>query len=100
MLPSGNDAANELAIWASSYGSQVAEKKLQLKWFICQMNSFAQKLGLKNSKFMNVHGLPHQDARSTAADIAMLCCECLKIDLFSKIVSTKKYKILIRNTII
>jgi len=57
-----------------------------------EMNKYAVKLGMKNSKFANSHGLPHQNARSTAYDLTKLCCACLSIPLFREIVGTKQFK--------
>ena len=56
------------------------------------MNSYAKKLGLKNTKFANPHGLPHPDARSTAADIAKLSCICLDIPVFKEVTSRRIFK--------
>lgn len=92
LLPSGNDAANELAFWAGSLLTNSNDLRVNQKAFIAEMNRRARLLGLKNSKFANSHGLPNQEARSTAADIAKLCCVCMKIQLFKTIVSCKKYK--------
>jgi len=79
MLPSGNDAANELAFWAGSLLVNSDDLRTKQKTFINEMNRRAKSLDLKNSKFANAHGLPNQEARSTAADIAKLCCVCMKI---------------------
>jgi len=38
------------------------------------MNKYAKILELKNTKFSNCHGLPHQESKSTAYDVAKLCC--------------------------
>ena len=91
MLPSGNDAANELAYWAGKYLVNSDDEKVLLKSFVGQMNRQARLLNLPNSKFANPHGLPHQEARSTAADMAKLCCVCMKNQLFKNITSCKKY---------
>jgi D-alanyl-D-alanine carboxypeptidase len=58
------------------------------------MNRQAKLIELKNSKFANPHGLPNQEARSTATDIARLCCICMKKNLFKTIVGCQKYKTL------
>lgn len=79
MLPSGNDAANELAFWAGSFLTNSDDLRTKQKAFIAEMNRRARSIDLKNSKFANPHGLPHQEARSTAVDIAKLCCVCMKI---------------------
>jgi D-alanyl-D-alanine carboxypeptidase len=60
MLPSGNDAANELAYWMSAYLFSSTDPKFQLKTFVGEMNKNAQLLSLNNTKFGNPHGLPSQ----------------------------------------
>lgn len=42
------------------------------------MNKNAIALGMKNTNFCNPHGLPHQEAKSTASDMAKLCCVCME----------------------
>lgn len=98
MLPSGNDAAYELAHWA---GSLLLDKekghKLCRIAFVDEMNKQARILGLKNTQFGNPHGLPHQGAKSTAADLAKLCCKCMKIPLFRRVVACGSYKIAVKS---
>jgi D-alanyl-D-alanine carboxypeptidase len=53
------------------------------------MNTYAYELGLKDSSFVNVHGMCKN--KSTAKDMALMLSECYKIPLFSKIASTKNY---------
>ena len=60
MLPSGNDASTELAMWAGGLISEEQDRKNQVKAFVNEMNKYAKQIGLKNSKFCNPHGLPHQ----------------------------------------
>jgi len=62
VVQSGNDAAIALAEHVA--GSEQA--------FAALMNSYAKKLGMTNSRFMNAHGLPAEGHRSTARDLAML----------------------------
>ena len=61
-VQSGNDAAIALAEHVA--GSQEAFAEL--------MNNYAAKLGMKNSHFVNAHGLSHPDHYSTARDLALL----------------------------
>lgn len=60
MLPSGNDAANELAYWGGALIGGGDDHKALLRTFVAEMNRQARALDLKNSKFANPHGLPHQ----------------------------------------
>jgi len=72
MVQSANDAAVALAthIGGSKEG------------FIALMNQKAQALGMKNSRFHSVHGLPPSDGIepdvTTARDLAILCRELAK----------------------
>lgn len=61
------------------------------------MNKQGRILGLKNTQFNNPHGLPHQNAKSTANDLAKLCCRCMKNTLFRKIVSCREYKVVVKS---
>ncbi|KGM52671.1 D-alanyl-D-alanine carboxypeptidase [Lysobacter daejeonensis GH1-9] len=62
VVQSGNDAAIALAEHVA--GSTDAFAQL--------MNMYAQRIGMKNSHFVNPHGLPAEGHVSTARDLAML----------------------------
>ncbi|MGN1371691.1 MAG: D-alanyl-D-alanine carboxypeptidase family protein [Candidatus Coprovivens sp.] len=81
MLPSGADATVALAY--SSSGS--------LDNFIKAMNELAQKIGMNNSNFVNVHGLDEDNHYSTAEDIKKLLEYSLNNELFKKVYTTKEY---------
>ena len=61
-IQSGNDAAIALAEHAA--GSQEA--------FAALMNSYAAKIGMKDSHFVNAHGLNAEGHQSSAYDLALL----------------------------
>ena len=62
IIQSGNDASVALAEHvAGSEGT-----------FVLFMNDYAQQIGMKNSRFENASGLPHDDQYTTAKDIALL----------------------------
>lgn len=84
MLRSGNDAA--LAI-AEFVGGDVEK-------FVGLMNSKAQEIGMKNTKFINPHGLENNKGVgniSTAYDMALLSSYAMKNTTYKEIVSTKNY---------
>ncbi len=84
MLRSGNDAA--LAI-AKYVGGSVDE-------FVGMMNIYAKKIGMKNTVFINPHGLEDKNGKgntSTAYDMALLTSYAMQNEEYKKIVSTKKY---------
>lgn len=62
VVQSGNDAAIALAEHVA--GSEDA--------FAALMNQYAARIGLKNSHFMNPHGLSQENHYSTARDLALL----------------------------
>ncbi|MCL9782817.1 serine hydrolase [Vibrio sp. S4M6] len=62
IIDSGNDACVAMAQYIA--GSQGA--------FVDLMNSWAQKIGMKDSHFTNVHGLDNPDLYTTPYDMALL----------------------------
>ena len=84
MLRSGNDAA--LAI-ADFVGKDVDT-------FVGYMNDLAKKIGMKNTIFINPHGLENNKGEgntSTAYDMALLSSYAMKNETYKQIVSTKNY---------
>ncbi len=79
MLSSGNDAATALAIYCGGTVEGFAEL----------MNDKARYLGLKNTHFVNPHGLDAPDHYSTAEDLAILADYAMENPIFAKTVSTK-----------
>lgn len=82
MVQSGNDAAVALAeAVAGDEGT-----------FVVRMNQQAERMGLKNTKFANPHGLPSPDNYSTAADLATLAANVIRdFPEFYKIDSVKQF---------
>lgn len=97
MLPSGNDAAVSLAKWGGSLINSNPTHITHSSAFIHRMNKHAKLLGLKFTIFGNPHGLPNYRNISNPYDLSLLIAECLKINLFCKIVGTQLYKITIFN---
>ncbi len=84
MMRSGNDAA--LAI-AEFVGGDVSK-------FVSLMNEKALDLGMKNTTFINPHGLENNKGEgntSTAYDMALLSSYAMQNDVYKKIVGTKNY---------
>ena len=68
IIQSGNDASVALAEHvAGSEGT-----------FVLFMNDYAQQIGMKNSRFENASGLPHDDQYTTVKDIALLSSAMIK----------------------
>lgn len=83
MLRSGNDCAETLAVHVSG----------SIEKFCNLMNDTAQKLGAKNSNFVNPHGLHDDNHYTTAYDLALISCSAMQNDIFREIVSTKSVQI-------
>ncbi len=84
MLRSGNDAA--LAI-AEYVGGNVEN-------FVKLMNEKAKSIGMKNTNFINPHGLENKDGvgnTSTAYDMALLSSYAMQNETYREIVGTKQY---------
>jgi D-alanyl-D-alanine carboxypeptidase len=81
MLPSGNDAALQLALTAAT----------DVDTFVQRMNARAADLGLRDTRFRNPHGLDDPDQYTSAADLAILAREVLKDDLLARIVRTRTH---------
>jgi D-alanyl-D-alanine carboxypeptidase (penicillin-binding protein 5/6) len=79
MLPSGNDAALLLA--EHDDGSVQA--------FVEEMNRKAEELGLRDTHFVNPHGLDSREHYSSAYDLARLARVAMQNPEFAKVVSTQ-----------
>ena len=79
MLRSGNDAAAALAIHCGGTIDGFAEL----------MNDKARELGLKDTHFVNPHGLDAPDHHSTARDLAVLSAYAMADPIFARTVGTK-----------
>lgn len=91
MLPSGNDAAYTFAENFGTYAmfKNKVKSKNPVSYFIQEMNRKARDLRLSNTSFANPHGLNNKNNFSSAVDIARLCNELLREDLFKRVVNTK-----------
>ena len=80
LLSSANDAAAALAIFCSGSVDAFAE----------EMNDLGASLGLRDSHFVNPHGLYDEDHYTTAYDLGVIAREVLKEPLLRKICATYK----------
>lgn len=81
MIPSGNDAANAIAVHIA--GSIPA--------FADMMNEEAARIGATGTHFSNANGLTDPDHYTTAYDLYLMFHEALKYDLFRTIIGTQAY---------
>jgi D-alanyl-D-alanine carboxypeptidase len=80
-LPSGNDAALELAMYVSG----------DVQDFVQAMNGEASRLGLSDSHFSNPHGLDSPDLVSSAYDMAYAGLVLMQNPVLAKIAGTRTY---------
>ena len=81
MLPSGNDAALELA----------RNLAPSVDAFVGEMNAKAAQLGLEDTHFVNPHGLDKRDHYSSAYDLAMIARYAMQNQRFREIVGTRQH---------
>lgn len=83
LIKSGNDASIAIAVHVS--GSEAA--------FVDLMNAKAEELGLKQTRFVNSHGLDAKGHHSSAEDMAVLARYAMSKPAFSSIVRKKRARI-------
>jgi D-alanyl-D-alanine carboxypeptidase (penicillin-binding protein 5/6) len=89
LLPSGNDAA--VAVGRFLGRRLDGEGKDPLGAFIGEMNNEAKRLGLRETRYLNPHGLPSSKHTSSARDLARVTEQALKHKLFREIVRTREH---------
>lgn len=102
MLPSGNDAAYALAEY---FGKIISERKqgsllnqnsifqnTPVAYFIKEMNSCANKLGMTGTNYDSPHGLMNKSNYSTAEDQAIMVREIMKSDIVRRVVATTEFE--------
>lgn len=81
LVKSGNDIAATLAI----------DHAGTIEAFASEMNILAKTLGMRDSHFINPHGLPAEGQYSTAHDIAIAAYEAYQIPDIREMISRKTY---------
>lgn len=82
MLPSGNDAAEALAILSSG----------SIEKFVQEMNELAKDIGCsERSHFVNPHGIFRSKHTTCAYDMALITKKAMENPLFNKVVCTTVY---------
>lgn len=82
LLPSGNDAANAIAIHISG----------SIEKFADLMNDEAKKIYASDTNFKNANGLTDSEHYTSAYDLYLIMHECLKYDIFREITTTVAYE--------
>ncbi len=81
MLPSGNDAANAIAVHVGG----------SMENFVEMMNKEAQRIGAVDTHFVNANGLHNAEHYTTAYDLYLIFHEARKDPRFVKIAGTASY---------
>lgn len=81
LLPSGNDAANAIAVHMSG----------DVETFAARMNEKARELGATKTHFMNPSGLNDANHYTTAYDLYLIFNEALKQPLFREIIGASSF---------
>ena len=76
MIPSGNDAANAIAVHVGG----------SIEGFVSMMNQEAARLGATGTHFVNANGLTDPDHYTTAYDLYLMFHEALTYDTFRTII--------------
>ncbi len=91
MLPSGNDAANAIAVHIAR---QTKDEELDIEQAIFEfsrlMNQRAQEIGALRSNFVNPHGCHDKNHYTTAYDLALIAREAMNNPIFKQLVSTTR----------
>lgn len=81
MLPSGNDAANAIAVHLAGSVDAFADR----------MNEEAERIGATGTHFVNPSGLNDPDHYTTAYDLYLMFNEALTYPKFREVISTSSY---------
>ena len=81
MIPSGNDAANAIAVHVGG----------SIDSFVSMMNEEAARIGATGTHFVNANGLTDPEHYTTAYDLFLMFREALKFDTFRTIIGTHTY---------
>lgn len=95
LLPSGNDAANVIAVNVGRKisGNTEATDDESYDAFLAAMNAKAQSLEMTNSHFTNPHGLQDSDHYTTAEDMLKLARAAFSDQTIASITRTKMHEL-------
>ena len=96
LMQSDNEAAETLAVHVGRQIGQGRTGKEASDFFVAQMNALARKLGMRNTRFLNPHGLDDLERKlpySTAGDVALLTNYAVSQTGFAFYTSQKERKI-------
>jgi len=89
MLPSGNDAANAIAVYiARRVKDESLDTDEAMVEFCRMMNQRAREIGAFRSNFVNPHGYHDNNHYTTAYDLALIAREAMNNPAFRRLVRT------------
>ena len=81
MIPSGNDAANAIAVHVGG----------SIDAFVSLMNEEAHRIGATGTNFVNANGLTDPEHYTTAYDLYLMFNEAVKYEMFRTIIGAHAY---------
>ncbi len=95
LLPSGNDAARVISVWAGQRlsGETGLSAQAYSERFVAYMNERAALIGMSGSNFTNPDGYDDENGYSTPNDMLLLAKAVIKDSEIIKICATSKYTI-------
>ena len=101
LLPSGNDAANSIAVYIAEKinNEKFPSYEESIKYFIELMNIKAREIGATNTNFTNPHGYHDNNHYTSPIDMGIITREAMKNSKFREIVSSIKYEYIFSNKI-
>ena len=96
LMQSDNVAAETLAVHVGGRLGRGRTDRENADYFVSQMNALARKIGMRNTRFLNAHGLDDLEKKlpaSTAGDVALLTNYALGHTGFTFYTSQKERKI-------
>lgn len=101
LLPSGNDAANSIAVYIAEKinNEKFPSYEESIKHFVELMNIKAREIGATNTNFTNPHGYHDNNHYTSPIDMGLITREAMKNSKFREIVSSIKYEYIFSNKI-
>lgn len=92
LLPSGNDAANTIAVHISQKTSGNLDITLKdaHNIFSDLMNQKSKEIGASNTNFMNPHGFHHEEQYTSPWDMAIIGKYAMENEIFREVVATSE----------
>jgi serine-type D-Ala-D-Ala carboxypeptidase (penicillin-binding protein 5/6) len=97
LLPSGNDAANTIAvhIGRKASGDKTLTHQEAINYFVELMNKRAKELGTDESNFINPHGYHNSKHYTTIDDLSLIIKQAFAGSFFKEVVKTPTYTLII-----